>query len=95
MSKQFGLDRSTIIETGDVLIDFVEVGDKDGFSIVVELRSTCSSENLFNVQNGKVTITSGGVVDVSPFDYHSVGWQVYTPCQSGRRHQKANLAFQK
>lgn len=76
------------------MIDLLVLSEDNSFSLSIELRSTSSSENLLNIENADIFIsTLVAVIHLGSFDNNTISWQVDTPSKSGCRAQHLNVAL--
>ena len=76
------------------MIDLLVLSENDTFTLSIELRSTSSSEDLLNIKDADIFVsTLVGVIDLGSFDDNTIGWQVDTPSKSGRGAQHLDVAL--
>mmetsp|Transcript_30774 Transcript_30774/g.100165 ORF Transcript_30774/g.100165 Transcript_30774/m.100165 type:complete len:276 (-) Transcript_30774:2176-3003(-) len=82
------LDRRGMSEEREVVGEALVLGENDAFSGGVKLRTTCSSENLLNVENAQIfEATVLRIVQLSALDNHRVRREIDTPGQRCCAHK--------
>ena len=66
----------------------------NGFSFMIELRTTCTTEDLLHIKYSDVLVfTRHRIVHLSSLNHDSVGWQVDSPGQSSSGNQDLDMTF--
>lgn len=79
--SELTFDIPSVVELSHVRTDFFYVRNQKSLTVLIELRSTSTTEHLLHVQNTQVLVSSfAWIEDVCSLYYHLIGWQVHTPC---------------
>jgi hypothetical protein len=78
----------------DIVIHLLLQGQDDGFTLFIELRTTCTTKDLLNIEDTDIFILSRlGIIHLRALNHDCIGRQVYTPSKGSSRDKDLDVTF--